>query len=380
MHPVHNYQNALHTALRQFMEFESVTPLTRFLYPVIDRHRNPAARLLPLLEKLAYPLDASRQILIAYTSKKTLSAHEYAAVLCTLLADFYGMVPLQKLHRKKTAIPSSPIRIDAWKRAFAEKNAALFKKTMRVISPLTHPGIAGFFLHGSLATLDYAPTFSDFDSVLIIKKTAAPDELVSLRKKLVSAYARMYAIDPAQHHGVPVLYEGELSYYPEHYFPLAVFHVAVPLIPFSGSPSVFVRDDAEEKRALMEKNVRYFSALAEKNPAWMNAYDFKLFVAKVLLLPTLFLQAAGAPCLKKESFIVIKKHIPPAVCGVLDAFSALRRAWKKPYSIPLLGFFGNPFLPKIGTYLNQRRVPPFITRHAALFARTLEAKLHEHKK
>lgn len=380
MHPVHNYQNALHTALRQFMEFESVTPLTRLFYPLIDRHRNPAARLLPLLEKLAYPLDASRQVLAISAVQKTLSAREYATVLCTLLADFYGTVPLQKLHRKKTKMPLPALRVDAWKRAFAEKDAALFKKTLRIISGINHPTIAGFFLHGSLATLDYALTFSDFDSVLIIKKTAAPDELVSLRKKLVSAYARMYAIDPAQHHGVPVLYEGELSYYPEHYFPLGVFHAAVPLIPFSGSPSIFVRDDAEEKTAIMEKNVCYFSALAEKNPAWMNAYDFKLFVAKMLLLPALFLQAAGAPCLKKESFAAIKKYAPSAVCGVLDAFSALRRAWKKPCSIPFLRFFGNPFLPKIGTYLNQRRVPPFITRHAALFAQTLEAKLHEHKK
>ncbi|MDO8643198.1 MAG: hypothetical protein Q7R76_06505 [Candidatus Woesearchaeota archaeon] len=388
MQPLHNYQNALHAALRGFMEFESVTPPTRFLYPFFDQHRNPTHRLLALLEQFPYPLADSRQILAAHASKKTLSTVAYATLLCTLLADFYGTVPFQKLNRKKTAMPRPTIPVAAWGRAFAEKDAGLFKKTMRVISPLTDfstSAIAGFFVHGSLATLDYEKNFSDFDSILIIKKNTIPNELVLLRKKLLRAYALMYAVDPAQHHGIPVLYESELEYYPEHYFPLAVLRDAVPVVPFSSSSStVFVRDDAEERIARVEKNAAYFSALANKNPRWMSIYTFKLVVAKVLLLPTLFLQAQGTPSLKKDSFHAIQKHLSPDLIHLLDSYSTLRKEWPacwfSCWSARLLGLLGNPFLPKIGTYLNLRRVPPFFLSHAALLARTLEAKLHERTK
>ncbi len=368
MHPVDEYQNVLHGLLRQFMEFNSVTLATRFFYPLIDRHHTPASLLLPLLEKL--PLSASKKLL---TSKKTLSTPAYATLLRGLLTDFYAHRFLFQQPLKKTQLPGSRLSLNHWKKAFAQKDARRFSKTMRVIAPIRHPCIAGFFIHGSLATLDYEKNFSDFDSILIIKKNATSRDLAGLRKQLLRAYARMHAIDSAQHHGIPVLYEPEFGYYPEHYFPLGILASSVPVIPCS--KPVFIRDDGAEKKAIFAKNQQFFERYTQKKPRWLSAYDFKLFVSKVLLLPTLFFQARGTPCLKKESFTRITKYLPSDVSGTLSFFSTLRRAWPSLFSFHFLDFFGNPFLPKLGTYLRLKHIPISVFTRAALLSKTLEEKL-----
>ena len=88
--------------------------------------------------------------------------------------------------------------------------------------------LKGFYLHGSLATMDYIPYWSDLDTFMIVNKETLlnPPALLELRNRILQSHKYLYQIDPHQLHGHLLISEFDLDYYPQAFFPTILFDYA----------------------------------------------------------------------------------------------------------------------------------------------------------
>jgi hypothetical protein len=95
-----------------------------------------------------------------------------------------------------------------------------------------HSHLRGFILHGSLATLDYVPGWSDFDSIAIIrdKTLEDPSEMIRLRAICQTIEHMIKNLDKHQHHGIHFIAEKDLLMYPDLYLPTSLFEQSVSLL------------------------------------------------------------------------------------------------------------------------------------------------------
>ena len=86
------------------------------------------------------------------------------------------------------------------------------------------PFVAGLYLHGSLATLDFACDYSDFDTLVVVRREVVRDSERLLR--FLPVYRRsmcfLFEFDPLQHHAHILLTEIDLESYSDTLFPLEV--------------------------------------------------------------------------------------------------------------------------------------------------------------
>ena len=201
-----------------------------------------------------------------------------------------------------------------------------------------------FLLHGSLATLDYVEGFSDVDTLIVIKKSTMdnPQKMEELKSLIEPIQSLFYHIDPLQHHGVFVVTEQEMGFYPQYFFPTEALKYSVDLMD-SDLPLRFrTRNDSLEKKNIFYKNVSYFAKVHTKEVSLRDIWQWKLFYSKLLLLPTLYLQARGTHVYKRESFDLIKDTFSKR-WRVIDTASATRRGWKCPgYINPIIRLLQNP--------------------------------------
>lgn len=186
--------------------------------------------------------------------------------------------------------------------------------------------IKTFFIHGSLATMDFVPGFSDLDTYAIVKKEICLNakKLNEFREKLVNARKFLIEVDPLAHHGFIFCAEQNLDYYPQHFLPVAVLHYAKVLY---GSEQITfnIRDSAKEAKENFYHYYKIFQNIAEtgiiKNKPGSRIYQLKWFVSMLLLMPSLYLQAKGIYLYKKFSFDFFKHPF-------LDKLSAARKNFR----------------------------------------------------
>ena len=165
------------------------------------------------------------------------------------------------------------------------------------------PYLSYFFIHGSLATLDYIPGFSDLDTYLFVKNTVCTNiyKLEALRKKLLDVQGLLKLIDPNSHHGFICCDEINLKSYCNAYMPIPVLRQAQRLLGPQNT-NFQLRDSQKEHRAVF---LRFSDILLDQkrfDPEKINDHEFKYFVAVALLLPTLYSQVKGFTLYKKYSF------------------------------------------------------------------------------
>lgn len=182
-----------------------------------------------------------------------------------------------------------------------------FYKTMKRLNSFVQrkltPFISYFFIHGSLATLDYALGFSDLDTYIFIKKNvcANPKKLKRLKNKLTLAKNLLREVDPNGHHGFLCCNEDNLGYYCNAYMPIPVFRNAKILLG-SNRITFHLRDSRVEHRLAFERFASIILDSKKFAPDSVSIFDFKYFVSVLLLIPTLYLQAKGFILYKKDSF------------------------------------------------------------------------------
>lgn len=205
--------------------------------------------------------------------------------------------------------------------------------------------VDGFYIHGSLATLDYVKGWSDVDTLAILSKEAVTDSarLLRLREIFGKIHAAMRHIDPLQHHGVIVATAIDLKSYPEHILPLTVLarmkcmsetgmqvKLSVRALPAGfGHLKRLLEFIAEAGKAGVFEHHAYGDEylLAEYKNADNAMYQFKYYVGQFLLIPSLYLTAVGNSVYKKESFELVREIFPKAVMAWIDLISAVRAKW-----------------------------------------------------
>lgn len=206
---------------------------------------------------------------------------------------------------------------------------------------LTH-----FFIHGSLATLDYAQGWSDVDSFMVISQEAVTDgsRLLELRKECLAAWPLFLRMTPLQHHGFLVATEGDLRAYPSYYMPLAVFDTALAVLPGQRAAKFHIRSkDGGSFRSLSERRDCLESALKDGvfrhhprqgiclEARFRNADNamgqLHALLEYVMGVPCFLMDALGEPCYKKESFVRGRPLFSEKAWEIVDRASQIRRTW-----------------------------------------------------
>ena len=198
-------------------------------------------------------------------------------------------------------------------------------------------------IHGSVATGEVVSGWSDVDLLVIARESAWADAESFLRARacLRAVEERMYEFDPWQHHGVQVVAEDDLRFYPESWLPLVVLRHGASLLG-AGKLTFSVRDSREEREERFQGIVKLFEQAVvagelrhhgkdgvflqdDFRNAAKTFYQFKYFVSVVLLLPSLWLELVEAPVFKKDSFYLIDEHFSEGDLELVRACEAVRR-------------------------------------------------------
>lgn len=214
------------------------------------------------------------------------------------------------------------------------------------------PYISKFFLHGSMATMDYCKGWSDVDTFVVINKKTLHNtsSLLQLRKYCFEAYDYLLQIDPLQHHGLIFVTEYDLEYYPSIYIPPPVFDHARSFLDGAEEITFHLRDSQEEAVNGMYCTYNLFDSAVRtgvfKHHAYQGEYlrtqyenadnamyQFKYFLALVMSLPVLFLNLLGQSCYKRESFDRCKDLFGEE-WAIIEKASEVRNLWPEKETFP----------------------------------------------
>jgi len=352
---IFKYQDKIHRRLESFINLSSLTYPSKLLYPILDINRNDIYEFLLLSRKLN--LDKSVETIKRY-NKKFLSSNEYAIVLSTLYNEFYDNLEKFKIKTKLKIIYKNKIRnFRVWKEGINKEFLNPLLEIKRYLDSELRRYIHSFYLHGSLSTNDYVEGWSDIDTLIILKRETVenPIALLEFRKKISQILPRLYLIDPSQHHGFFIVCEQELKFYPQHYFPLELFKYSTVFLEPSSNILFNIRDDQRERMEVFINFVNYFRDVYNNKKVLKSVFTWKLYLAKIMLLPTLYLQAKGKYCYKKNSFEIVKKEFINDWYSVEKA-TEIRKNWKNPNSLILyiqknVAKLKNPYIPMMLLYI-----------------------------
>jgi hypothetical protein len=192
------------------------------------------------------------------------------------------------------------------------------------------PDLAGFFLHGSLATLDYSRDYSDLDTLMVLKRGTVTEagHLAAFLRRYRRSLTLLYRFDPLQHHGHIVVTEIDLAFYPNLFFPLPVLEYARSLGGAWGRLAVRYRDDRAEMRAEFRRVCDVFAHRAADDYRPGDAYALKEFLSELMLLPALYCQCTGNPCYKRFSFGRARRDFSAGEWRVIEEATRVRSVWR----------------------------------------------------
>lgn len=190
--------------------------------------------------------------------------------------------------------------------------------------------LCGFYLHGSLATGDFVPYWSDVDTLVVVRSGTFHDltALVELRHALLSSFRHFFAIDSLQLHGYFVISESDLCYYPQTYFPLVLFGYARSFYPGDPVLQVRVRDSQREALQIFWRQAKAFAVRAAENRYnFQTVFERKVFLHAIFSFPLFFLQAKGEHYYKRDSFGQARAALPNDWWNAVDIASDIMRSW-----------------------------------------------------
>lgn len=314
------------------------------MYPLVNGVSNEIKQKIFGLKRVAEFLSKK-----GYDFSKSLSLYADKRINADNLPIFLSALYYDLGNTKKNKVPSKRIKLTAIDidnyskknflypviemRNFAEKNLRKFMLDMH--------------LHGSLATLDYKEGWSDFDTLIIIKKDIfqIPENMIKLRNLLYESKKYFFKVDPLQHHGHMVLTEYDIDYYCETFFPLVLFRYSKSFFGQKFFVSK-VRDCKVENRKRFDWFVEYFIKLGSERRFNANSYNLKFFFHLVSLFPIIYLQSKGVHVYKKFSFDKAKKDFSDKEWEPIEMVTKIRNNWKIPKIAPFTCFISgiNPLL------------------------------------
>ncbi len=198
-------------------------------------------------------------------------------------------------------------------RLLLKEGAAFFKRAM---------------VHGSIATLDDVPGFSDMDLAFVVRTSAlkSPKNLLRLRRLASQILTLTHAFDPFMHHGPFYLAEMDFRRYPEALFPSVLFGYGADLAGLSealwlcASPSEGVTD------RLLDDLQALFERWPSDPLVLRDGHELECILGCTLILPALYLQRrTGTFRYKRETFSLAERDFSSEVWEPIRTASRLRR-------------------------------------------------------
>ncbi|MFH1545569.1 MAG: hypothetical protein ABIE23_05820 [archaeon] len=346
-------QCKLHESLYLFLSADNSNYLTKVFYPFYDVSMNDLVSLKQLLSEID-PIFFEQSIsLLEKNSYKKIPSKEYAKIISTIFGQFYSFPELKKIKTKRIKLSLNKTEsFNKWA-VTAEKDSFLspFFWLKKFVNENLQEFCSGFFIHGSFADFSFRKGWSDFDSMVLIKKGTVKDEekLLRLREKMIKLRCFGHVFDPLQHHGPHIIVEEEMDFFPQVFFPFVLFEHSVSFFDKPNSLVFLERAEKTEIKNSLFITKEYFQEIIENRRKIKNAYDWKLFFHNFTLLPVMYLQAKGIHCYKADSFELIGREFSKGALKPLKIVSGMRENWKLFSPLPkkiesfLLNSF-NPFL------------------------------------
>ena len=213
--------------------------------------------------------------------------------------------------------------------------------------------VVDFLVHGSLATGDYVKGWSDFDTFVIIKSDTISDfvKLIEFRKKIIEAQDYLLDLDPLQHHGFIYCTEYDLEQYFSHCMPIAVLRESKSLLKSSTLAVQYNRSQDSPKK-LFKSKLNMFKQAYENGTLIHHQYEgkylqedfadidtmyqMKYFLAVLMSLPVLYLDAIGTASYKRYSFDMVRSEFEDQ-WDIMDQASRIRELWEQNEAHPFKG-------------------------------------------
>ncbi len=183
-------------------------------------------------------------------------------------------------------------------------------------------------LHGSLATLDPEPGFSDMDTAFILPSTelSKPGYLLRLRQASRRILCLTYAYDPFMHHGPFYLLEPDLQWYPEPFFPLVLFSMGTDLLTSQNEMFARKREDFGETLQMIRELYTLFISRKDSFHKLSSLQEMEWILGSVLLLPALFLQLkTGVYRYKRDTFEAARPYFTSNEWEPVETASHIRK-------------------------------------------------------
>lgn len=205
-----------------------------------------------------------------------------------------------------------------------------------------------FLVHGSYASNDYIPQWSDIDTFVVFKNCVFENQkkIIKLRKEISKLYLYFYEICRFQHHGLILFTERDLMEYADSFLPIQALSTCVSIIGKKTLEVNIYKNKTNlglkklEKRLIdfeltpkigfykhHPKNSVYLKYPIQKNSAQM--FQLHVVINFVISFPIYFMSAINKPINKKQSFKKFYKIINNSrVKNVIENSRFIRRNWQ----------------------------------------------------
>lgn len=322
-------QNSIRSLLNSFYTGSGLAFRNKILYPYFCYDDGSIKKKIKCIGESISFLEQSREkqnlLNKMIQEEKKLFSKDIVVFLSSYFA-FFKNKKNKKGKKKMLSIPQIDISI------YPQENKeyiVVLKKLQKIGEKLHKEKKGMLLLFGSLATRDYVKGHSDLDTVFIISKEACQSQkmLLEIRRDIAEIMRESYFIDPLQHHGPYIFTEYDLEMFPQYYLPFVVWKNMVSLC---GSVDVQFNERETSREEIAGELQRYkemflkiIEAPIEKLPK--SNYSRKYLYQAILLFPAVYLMAKGNPCYKKDSFVIIRKHLTNQGNALLDALSDVWR-------------------------------------------------------
>lgn len=218
----------------------------------------------------------------------------------------------------------------------------------------TDKEIVGFYVHGSISTLDFVPYYSDFDTLVIVRKEVLEDNkwLADFKKRLTKSNTYLYLLDPFQHHGHFVITEYDMMAYYESLFPIELFKYTTELSEY-GQPLEFhvINEIGGINEAIQKKfyyYCEYWPEIQRRNG--LTAFDIKNLVQNIIILAVLYAEVRDEKCYYKREIFennLVRNDFTVEEWSLIERASRVRQDFPLKSRFPfwlrkMIGFYGHP--------------------------------------
>jgi len=296
--------------------------------------------------KLENLLSSSSALLDHFCNKTVKSDNNLSGYLETTLAeqlaDVYCVFATSEFSGHENLVNIKEIVLDDYQSSYFHPIRELHHLINTEYSHL----FKRFYIHGSMATLDYVEGWSDLDTLAVLENRVIQnvESLMELKKAIKVINSLALKICPLQHHGVLLLTTYDLNYYDNSRLPIEVFNHMRSLKKGEGSFTYnLTRREGQSKVRLYSSLTRLIKAnekgvfethayaneylLAEYKNKNNGMYQFKYYLEQFTLLPSLFLSATGYQSYKRDSFKKVESIFSKEAIDFISKISYVRENW-----------------------------------------------------